>query len=107
MKFYDVVNELSAHFDQKQRIYFRNSKRKNKEYDLQHDLAWVADVTDHLVVLAPLQADFLGKCDHHGLGPRCWLFSCLPNLVADCRESGDYILSSCLDQFCWDVVDSS
>ena len=25
-----------------------------------------------------------------------WPFSCLPNLIADCRESGDYILSTCL-----------
>ena len=25
----------------------------------------------------------------------------------DCRESGDYILSTCLDHFCWAVVDSS
>ena len=30
---------------------------------------------------------------------------CLPHLVTDCCESGDYILSACLDQFCWDVVD--
>ena len=41
------------------------------------------------------------------LGPWGWPFSCLPNPVADCRESDDYILSTCLDQFCWDVVDSS
>ena len=27
------------------------------------------------------------------------------NFVTDCRESGDYILSTCLDQFCLDVVD--
>ena len=34
-------------------------------------------------------------------------FSFLPNPIADCRESGYYILSTCSDQFCWDVVDSS
>ena len=34
-------------------------------------------------------------------------FFCLPNLVAICRQSSDYILSTCLDQFCWEVVDSS
>ena len=31
----------------------------------------------------------------------------LSAIVADCRESGGYVLSTCLDQFCWDVVDSS
>ena len=72
------------------------------QYDLQHDFAWVTDEAYCSVVLALLQVAFLGK-----LGPWCWPFSCLPNPVADCRESGDYILSTCLDQFCWDVVDSS
>ena len=40
------------------------------------------------------------------MDPRGWPFSCLPHLVADCRDSSDYILPTCLDQFCWDVVDS-
>ena len=40
-------------------------------------------------------------------GPRCWPFSSLPDLVAECLESIDYSLFTCLDQFCWDVVDSS
>ena len=69
--------------------------------------AWMTDEADRSVVLALLQVAFLGKCDDQGLGPRRWPFSCLPNLVADCRESGDYILSTCLDQFCLDIVDSS
>ena len=77
------------------------------QYDLQHDLAWVTDEAYCSVVLALLQVAFLGQCDDYGLGPWGWPFSCLPNLDADCRESGDYILSTCLDQFCWDVVDSS
>ena len=72
---------------------------------IQHDFAWVTGEAQ--VVLALLQVAFLGKCDDLGLGPWGWPFSCLPNLVADCRESGDYILSTSLDQFCWDVVDSS
>ena len=77
------------------------------QYDLQHDFAWVADEADRSVVLALLQVAFLGECDDQRLGPWGWPFSRLPNPVADCRESGDYILSTCLDQFCWDVVDSS
>ena len=77
------------------------------QYDLQHDFAWVTDKADRSVVLAPLKVAFLGKCDDQGLGPWDWPFSCLPNFVADCHESGDYILSTCLDQFCWDVFDSS
>ena len=59
------------------------------------------------VVLAVLQDAFLGKCDGQGLGPQCWPFSCLSDLTADCRQNGDYVLSACLDQFCWDVVNSS
>ena len=48
----------------------------------------------------------LGKCDDQGLGPRDWLFSCLPDLVAVCCESSDDF-SICLDQFCWYIVNSS
>ena len=77
------------------------------QYDIQHDFAWVTEEAYCLVVLALLQVAFLGKCDDQGQGPWVWPFSSLPNLVADCRESGDYILSTFLDQFCWDVVDSS
>ena len=46
------------------------------------------------VVLAMLQVAFFGKCGDYGLGAWRWPFSFLPNLVADCRESGDCILSS-------------
>ena len=77
------------------------------QYDLQHDCAWMTDEADHSVVLTLFQVAFLGECDDYGLGARDWPFSSLPDLTADCRESGDYILSNCLDQFCWDVVDSS
>ena len=58
-------------------------------YDLQHDFILVADETDLSEVLALLQVSFLGKCDDRGLGPRGSPFSCLPDLVADCRESSD------------------
>ena len=68
-------------------------------------IAWVADEADRSVVLALLQVAFLEKCDDQGPGPRDWPFSCLPDLVADCCESGDCVLSTCLDQS--DVVDSS
>ena len=64
------------------------------QYDLQHDFAWVTDEADCSVVLALLQVAFLGKCDDQGLGPLCWPFSSLPDLIADCCESGDYILST-------------
>ena len=77
------------------------------QYDLQHDFASVADEADRSVVLTLLQVAFLWKCDDQGLDPRGWPFSCLLDFVADCRESGDYVLSTFLDQFCWDVVDSS
>ena len=75
-------------------------------YDLQRDFAWVTNEADRSVVLALLQVAFLGKCNDQGLGPRGWPISCLPDLVADCRESGDF-LSTYLDQSCWEVVDSS
>ena len=77
------------------------------QYDLQHDFAWVTDEANRSVVLVQLQVAFLGKCNDQGLGPRDWPFSSLPDLIADCREIGEYILSPCLEQFCWDVVDSS
>ena len=62
---------------------------------------------DRSIVLAQLRVDFLGECDDQRLGPQGQPFSCLPALVADCRESGDYVLYTCLDQFCWDVVNPS
>ena len=74
---------------------------------VQYDLTWVADGADRSVVLALLHVPFLGKCDDQGLGPRGWPFSCQPYLVADCGERINYILSTCLDQFCWNFVDSS
>ena len=59
------------------------------------------------VGLALLEVAFLGQCVDYGLGPRGWPFYWLLDLVADCRESGDYVLSTCLGQFWWDVVNSS
>ena len=91
-------------------MFFSNVLRlwlQSVQYDSQHDFAWVAKDADRSVVLALLQVAFLGKCDDQGLGPQSWPFSCLTDLVADCCESGDYILSTLFDQFCWDVVDSS
>ena len=67
----------------------------------------MTDEADCSVVLALLQAAFLGKYDDLGLGPQGWPFSCVPDFVTDSHERDDYILSTCLDQFCWDVVDSS
>ena len=81
-------------------------RRQSVQYDLQHDFAWVADDADRSVVLALLHVAFLRKCDDQGLGPRDWPFSCLPDLVANCRERGDTFFSTCLDDFCWDVVNS-
>ena len=87
-------------------LFFSNDRLwlQSVQSDLQHDFAWVTDEADRSVVLALLQAAFLGKCDDEGLGPRGWPFSCPPHLAADCRESSDHSLSTCLDQFCWDDV---
>ena len=74
------------------------------QFDLRHDFAWVAYEADRSVVLALLQVAFPGKCDDQRMGPQCWPLSCLPDLLADCRENGDHVLSTCLDQFCWGVV---
>ena len=44
-------------------LLFSNDFRlwlQSVQYDLQHDSAWVADETDHSVVLALLQVSFLG-----------------------------------------------
>ena len=54
---------------------------------------------DCSVVLALLQVAFVGECDDQGLGPQGRPFSCLLDLVADCCESSDYVLATCLDQF--------
>ena len=68
----------------------------------------MADEADCSVVLTLLQVACLGKCDDQGLDPQGLPFSCLPDHIADCRESGDYILLfTCLDQFCCDIVNSS
>ena len=91
-------------------LFFSNDRLRLRlqsvQYDRQYDFAWVADEADRSVVLALLQVAFLGKCDDQELGPKGWPIYCLPDFVADCRESGDYILSTRLDQFCGDVVDS-
>ena len=72
------------------------------QYDLQHGFAWVADEADPSVVLALQQVAFLGKCNDRGLGPQVGhspVCQILPDLAADCRESGDYVFSTCLDSF--------
>ena len=85
-------------------LFFSNDllrvRLQSVHYDLQHDFAWVADGADRSVVLSLLQVAFLRKCDDQGLGPQGRPFSCLLDLVADCCESSDYILSTCLDQLC-------
>ena len=92
-------------------LFFSNDLHRlrfqSAQHDLQDDFAWVTDEDDRSVVLALPQVAFLEKCDDQGLGPQGWPFSCLPDLVADCRESGDYVLSTCLGQVCWDAVNSS
>ena len=75
------------------------------QYDFQHEFAYVADEADRLVVLALLQVAFHGKCNDQG--PRGLPFFCLPDLLADCRESNDYCFSTWLDQFCRDAIDSN
>ena len=74
-------------------LFFSNDllrlRLQSVQYDLQHDFAWVTDEPDRSVALALRQVAFLGKCDDKGLGPWGWPFSCLPDLVADCRGSSD------------------
>ena len=74
---------------------------------LKHVCASVTDKADRSVVLAPLQVAFLGKCSDQGLFKRSWPFSCPPDVVENCRERGNKVFPTCLDQFCSDVVDSS
>ena len=92
-------------------LFFSNDllrlRLQSVQYDLQRDFAWVVDEADRSVVLILLQVVFPWKCGDQGLDPRGWPCSCLPDLVADSRENGDYVLSTCLDQFCWDVVNPS
>ena len=88
-------------------LFFSNDLRLRLQiiqYDLQCDFAWVADEADRSVVLVLMQVAFPGNRDDQRLGLRGWPFSCLPDLVVDCRDSSDYLLSTRLDQFCWDIV---
>ena len=77
------------------------------QYDLQHDFAWMADVVDRSAVLTLLRVACIEKSHDQGLGPRNWSFSCLPDLVAHCREISKSFSSTCFDQFCWDALNSS
>ena len=74
-------------------LFFSNDllrlQLQSVHYYFMHDFSWVADQADLSVVLALLYVAFLGNSDDQGLGQRGWPFSCLPDLVADCRESRD------------------
>ena len=89
-------------------VFFSNYRLRfrllSAQYDLHHHFAWVADRS---VVLILLHVAFLEKCVDQELGPQGWPFSCLPDLVADYRKNSCYFFSTCLDQFCLDVVNSS
>ena len=53
----------------------------------------MADEANRSIVPVLLQVAFPGKCDDQGLDPRGWPFACLSDFVADCHDSGDYVLS--------------
>ena len=59
------------------------------QYDLEHDLARMANEVYRSVVLALLRVAFLEKSDDRVLDRRCLPLSCLPDLVADCQECND------------------
>ena len=75
------------------------------QYDLQHDFARVADEAHRSVVMALLQVAFLRNVmtkdwvHRAGHSPVCQIL--LQNVVRA------VITSTCLDQFCWDVVNFS
>ena len=88
-------------------LFFSNDFLRLRLQSVLYDLSITAYEADRSVVLALLQVAFLVKCNDQGLGPQDWPLSRLKDLAANCRESGDYyIQATCLDQFCWDVVDS-
>ena len=77
---------------------------------MDHSWPWpgnLLEVPPWWITLWPTSSYHHNKWDDEGLGPQGWPFTCLPDLVAHCREKDDYLLSTCLDQFCGDVVNFS
>ena len=65
-------------------------------------LAW--ETSNCSVICTLLKIAFLGKWDEHGERPFLWPLTSFPDRLTYSVHSFQYRLSSCFEQFCWDLI---
>jgi len=64
----------------------------------------VGDKSNCSVICTLFKITFLGKWDERGERPFLWPLTSFPDRHAYSVHSVQYRLSSCFEQFCWDLV---
>ena len=74
------------------------------QYDPKKDLACVGDKSNCSVICTLFNIAFLGKWDERGERPFLWPLTSFPDRYTYPVHSVQYRLSSCFEQFCWDLI---
>ena len=74
------------------------------QYDQKKDLACMGDKSNCSVVCTLFKIAFLGKWDKCGERPLLWPLTSFPDRHTYSVHSVQYRLSSCIEQFCWDLI---
>jgi len=74
------------------------------QYDPKKDLTCMSDKSSCCVICALFKITFLGKWDERGERPFLWPLISFPDRHTYCVHSVQYCLSSCFEQFCWDLI---
>ena len=77
------------------------------QYDPKKDLAYVGDKSNCSVICTLFKIAFLGKWDERGERPLLWPLASFPDCHTYSVHSVQYRLSSCFEQFCWDLIRTS
>jgi len=74
------------------------------QYDPKKDLACMWGKSNCSVICQLFKITFLGKWDECGERPFLWPLASFPDHHTYSVHSVQYCLSSCFEQFCWDLT---
>ena len=84
---------------------FQSSLGSLPVYDLKKDLACMWDKSNYCSVICALfKITYLRKLDERGNCPFHWPLTSFPDRHTYSVHSVQYCLSSCFEQFCWDLI---
>ena len=77
------------------------------QYDPKEDLAGLGDKSNRSVICTLFKIAFLGKWDERGERPFLWPLTSIPDRHTYSVHSVQYRISSCCEQFRWDLIMTS